>query len=102
MKANKECASTVVDFGSTLSHDLVNASSTSNVLTPASLDRHIEYALSLPLSSLELQVRIKLDALGTKLWNICTRILRNGEREGEGEKLISHGLLRSNPLSLRT
>lgn len=100
MKANEGYLILAIDFGSTLHHDLANVSNASNALTSASLDRHIEYAISLPPSSLKLQDRITLDALGTKLWNACTRLLRSPESDGEGRKLISHGLIwASFPLS---
>jgi hypothetical protein len=52
------------------------------------LDRHIELALSACSLALDAEDRMRLDASGTKLWNTCTRLLRNQD----GDKEPSHGL----------
>lgn len=50
-----------------------------------SINRHINYILEAPSDPL-LDDQELLDSIGTNLWNVCTRLIRNDG--GNGERLL--------------
>ncbi|PGH36716.1 hypothetical protein GX50_00376 [[Emmonsia] crescens] len=50
-----------------------------------SINRHVNYILEAPSVPL-LEDRVLLDSIGTKLWNVCTRLIRKDG--GNGERLL--------------
>lgn len=104
-----------VDFLSSLNAQLLGAAgpgkgkskitASTDRIHRGSLDRHIDELAPCTSTShvWDTHERTKLDSLGTKLWNTCTRLLRNNSHEndndggGDGdataEKTLSHGTL---------